>query len=346
MKNLIQTFKQKNNKIPIWFMRQAGRYLPEYMEIRSNISNFLDLCYDSEKASIVTLQPITRYGFDAAIIFSDILVVPHALGWDVKFAKGEGPILKKFTSSDDLRLIENGFSAKVNNIYDTVSKTKALLPKETSLFGFAGSPWTVISYMLEGRGKQDFSVSKNFLYDNNALAEHLFAIITERTIEYLSGQIEAGADIIQLFDSWAGKLNGFLYDQFVIEPTRKIVSKIKEKYPHIPIIGFPKGSGYNYDKYIAKLASKDNQSGIDGISVDQFTPVSQMKKWQKEIIVQGNLDPVILLGKKDNIKRSVDEILMNIEHNNFIFNLGHGIMPTTPPENVEYLVNYVREFKR
>jgi uroporphyrinogen decarboxylase len=339
MSNLINVFKKENKDIPIWLMRQAGRYLPEYMEIRSNVDNFLELCYDSDKAAKVTLQPIDRFGFDAAILFSDILVLPHALGWNVAFKKGEGPILEKFKSEKDLLKLSDNFSDQINNVYSTVSKVKSSLPKHVSLIGFAGSPWTVISYMLEGKGKQDFSVSKGFLYNDYQTAKKLFDIISDKTIEYLSGQIEAGAEIIQLFDSWSGMLNGFNYEEFVIKPTKKIVDALKQKYPNVPIIGFPRGSGYNYDNYI-------KNTKIDGVGVDQFTPVSQMKKWQKDLVVQGNFDPVILLGGKENIKNAVDEILYTVENENFIFNLGHGIMPNTDPKNVEYLVKCVREFKR
>jgi uroporphyrinogen decarboxylase len=337
--NFLNTFKKKNTKIPIWCMRQAGRYMSEYQKIRANVGDFLDLCYNSEKAAEVTLQPIKRFGFDAAILFSDILVLPHALGWDVKFEKGEGPLLRKFESEKDLSLIDGNFSSKIQNIYETVSRVKSNLSEDIALIGFAGSPWTVASYMLEGKGKQDFSISKNFLYNNSKTAEKLIDIIAEKTIEYLSGQIEAGADVVQLFDSWSGVLNGDLYEKFVIRPTVKITSRLKEKYPNLSIIGFPRGSGYNYDQYI-------EQAGIDGIGVDQFTPITQMQKWQKKIVVQGNLDPVILLGSKENIKSSVDHILSNMDEKNFIFNLGHGILQTTPVENVEYLVDYVKNYQK
>ncbi|PCJ27122.1 MAG: uroporphyrinogen decarboxylase [Rickettsiales bacterium] len=339
---LLKVFQKKNETVPIWLMRQAGRYMPEYMAVRAGMDNFLDLCYDSDKASKVTLQPVERFGFDAAIIFSDILVLPHALGWDVAFKQGEGPVLRKFESEKDLSLISDNFSAKINNIYDTVSKVKGALPKNVSLIGFAGSPWTVASYMLEGKGKQDFSVSKNFLYTKRSLAEKLIGIITEKTIEYLSGQIDAGAEVIQLFDSWSGMLSGSEYHDFVIKPTKRIISALKQKYPHIPVIGFPRGAGYNYDQYI-------KHAGVDAVGVDQFTPLSQMKKWQEEIVVQGNLDPVILLGSKENIARSVDEIFASMGgkgSKNFIFNLGHGILQTTPVENVEYLVDYVKNCQK
>jgi uroporphyrinogen decarboxylase len=192
--------------------------------------------------------------------------------------------------------------------------------------------------MLEGRGKQDFSVSKNFLYSDSKTAKKLIDIISDKTVEYLSGQINAGADVVQLFDSWSGMLNGAEYDDFVIKPTKKIISNLRERYPNIPIIGFPRGSGYNYEKYI-------KHTGIDGVGVDQFVPLSEMKKWQKNILVQGNLDPVVLLGSKRNIELRVDEILSNLDNKNFIFNLGHGILPSTPAQNVEHLVNYVREYQ-
>jgi len=336
---LQDTFKRKNNNIPIWFMRQAGRYLPEYMEIRKDSSDFLELCYDSEKAKKVTLQPIDRFDFDAAIIFSDILVLPHALGWRVAFKKGEGPILQKFEIDKDLLYINNDFDKKINCIYDTVNKVRLSLDKNKSLIGFAGSPWTVASYMLEGKGKQDFSVSKNFLYNNKKLALQLIDIITEKTIEYLLGQINAGVDIIQLFDSWAGILSGEEYEDFVIKPTKKIVSLVKRKYPSLPIIGFPRGSGYLYQEYI-------DQTDIDAIGVDQFVPINTMKKWQENIIVQGNFDPVLLLGKKEIIEKKANDILTCLDSKNFIFNLGHGILPNTPVENVQFLVNYVRNYQK
>jgi len=336
---LQDTFKRKNNNIPIWFMRQAGRYLPEYMEIRKDSSDFLELCYDSEKAKKVTLQPIDRFDFDAAIIFSDILVLPHALGWKVAFKKGEGPILQKFETDKDLLYINNDFDKKINCIYDTVNKVRLSLDKNKSLIGFAGSPWTVASYMLEGKGKQDFSVSKNFLYNNKKLALQLIDIITEKTIEYLLGQINAGVDIIQLFDSWAGVLSGEEYEDFVIKPTKKIVSLVKRKYPSLPIIGFPRGSGYLYQEYI-------DQTDIDAIGVDQFVPINTMKKWQENIIVQGNFDPVLLLGKKEIIEKKANDILTCLDSKNFIFNLGHGILPNTPIENVQFLVNYVRNYQK
>jgi uroporphyrinogen decarboxylase len=339
MTSLVKTFEKKNNSLPIWFMRQAGRYLPEYMKIRSTVNNFLELCYDSDKASIVTLQPITRFGFDAAIIFSDILVLPHVLGWNVEFKENEGPVLQKFTSENDFKFLNEKPDNKIKNIYDTVSKVREKLPEHTSLIGFAGSPWTVISYMLEGRGKQDFSVSKSFLYNNHGLALKLTDYITDQTIEYLSGQVEAGADVLQLFDSWSGVLYGTEYDDYVIKPTKKIISELKKRYPKLPVIGFPRGSGFLYEKYIT-------ETGIAGVGVDQFVPVEIMAGWQKNLVVQGNFDPIVLMSSKEAIAKKADEILSKMDNKNFIFNLGHGILPSTPIENVEFLVNYVREYKK
>lgn len=338
MNQILQTFKKNNNYTPIWLMRQAGRYLPEYQKIRKNVSGFLNLCYDVNKAVEVTLQPIRRYNFDAAIVFSDILVLPDALGWDVKFEENIGPILRKFQSKEDFKYLKENSSEKLNVVYEIINKIKANLPTNTVLIGFAGSPWTVMTYMLEGKGKQSFETSKRFIYENNNLAQELLDFITEKTIIHLIGQVRAGADLVQLFDSWAGILEETEYDQFVIQPTKKIVIALKKQFPYLPIIGFPRGSGLLYEKYI-------NNTGVDVIGVDQFVPVSSMKLWSEKIIVQGNLDPFILLTNQEIIEEKVSKIILNFKRKNFIFNLGHGILPNTPVENVEFLVNYVRKFR-
>ena len=324
--------------VPIWIMRQAGRYLPEYRNVRKSISNFLDLCYDVDKIVEVTLQPINRFKFDAAIIFSDILVLPHSLGWNVTFEEGVGPIIHKFTSEADFKYLKSDPKEALQKVYNAISNVRALLPTNTSLIGFAGSPWTVVSYMLEGRGKQDFSVSKKFVYQNKNLVKELIDFMTEKTIMHLIGQVKAGCNVLQLFDSWSGVLGATEYEELIIKPTSTIVAKIKEQLPNIPIIGFPRGSGLLYEDYI-------NSTGIDAIGVDQFVPVSFMRKWQKKVVVQGNLDPVVLLTNKNIIAEKVENILSNISGSNFIFNLGHGILPNTPIENVEFLINHVREFK-
>ncbi|WP_250311364.1 uroporphyrinogen decarboxylase [Rickettsia endosymbiont of Oedothorax gibbosus] len=338
MNQILQTFKKNNNYTPIWLMRQAGRYLPEYQKIRKTVSGFLNLCYDVNKAVEVTLQPIRRYNFDAAIVFSDILVLPDALGWDVKFEENIGPILRKFQSKEDFKYLKENSSEKLNVVYEIINKIKANLPTNTVLIGFAGSPWTVMTYMLEGKGKQSFETSKRFIYENNNLAQELLDFITEKTIIHLIGQVRAGADLVQLFDSWAGILEETEYDQFVIQSTKKIVIALKKQFPYLPIIGFPRGSGLLYEKYI-------NNTGVDVIGVDQFVPVSSMKLWSEKIIVQGNLDPFILLTNQEIIEEKVSKIILNFKRKNFIFNLGHGILPNTPVENVEFLVNYVRKFR-
>ncbi|MCC8369087.1 MAG: uroporphyrinogen decarboxylase [Rickettsia endosymbiont of Oxypoda opaca] len=338
MNQIFELLKNNNTNTPIWFMRQAGRYLPEYMKVRKTVDSFLELCYDVDKATEITLQPIRRYNFDAAIIFSDILVLPHALGWDVRFKENIGPILRQFKSHDDFRYLENDPSKKLSSIYEIIRKVKAELPKHISLIGFTGSPWTVMSYMLEGKGKQDFKISKKFIYENKQLAKELLDFITEKTAYHLINQAKAGADILKLFDSWAGVLSSEEYVDFVLQPTKKIIMEIRKYFPNIPIIGFPKNSGWLYEKYIA-------ETGIDIIACDQYVPLEVMKSWSNKIIVQGNLDPIVLLTDKDVIKEKVSKILSNFNGKKFIFNLGHGIMPETPPENVEFLVNYVRDFK-
>lgn len=338
MNKIVQVLNNTNPITPIWFMRQAGRYLPEYQQIRKSAASFLDLCYNAEKATEITLQPIKRFDLDAAIIFSDILVLPHALGWNIKFEENIGPILQQFGSEEDFKYLKESADKKLDAVYQAISKTKASLPKATALIGFAGSPWTVASYMLEGRGKQDFSVSKKFLYQNNQLSSKLINFITEQTILHLVNQVIAGCDILQLFDSWAGIVSENEYEQFVIQPTKKIVSAIKQQFPQLPIIGFPRGSGFLYERYI-------QETGVDIIGVDQFVPVDTMQKWQTKITVQGNLDPVALLTNKNIIAQKAHNILTKLAGKNFIFNLGHGMLPSTPIENVEFLINYVREFK-
>ncbi len=336
--DLSKIFKKTCSTIPIWLMRQAGRYLPEYNDIRKNNKNFLDLCYNSKLVTEITLQPIKRFNIDAAIIFSDILVLPHSLGWDITFKKNYGPILDKFRSIKDLSKLKNNFNTQIENIYESIILTKQKLPKKIPLIGFSGSPWTVISYMIEGgKNSNNFLESKKLLYNEQKLIKTLINFITDKTIEHLSNQIKAGVDIIQLFDSWAGILSNYDYNDLVIKPTTMIVESIRKNFPHIPIIGFPKGSGFLYTKYI-------KETKIDIISVDQYIPINIMKEWQSNIIIQGNLDPIILLCDKKIISKAINNILSQININKFIFNLGHGILPNTDPNNVEFLVNYIKSY--
>lgn len=332
---------KKNSTPPIWLMRQAGRYLPEYMKIRETVSDFLEFCYSPEKAAEVTMQPIRRFDFDAAIIFSDILVIPDMLGLNVKFMKGEGPLVEVVSKIEDLeklKIDEN--SDKIKKVCETISIVKSKLPNDKALIGFAGAPWTVATYILEGRGNHKFIQSRKIAYHEPDILNSLIKKITEQTILYLRAQIKSGIDIIQIFDSWAGVLSGEDYENYIIKPNKEIISTIKKEFPHIPIIGFPKGSGYMYESYISK-------TGINGISIDHEIPLSIMRQFQKKLVVQGNLDPVILLGKKEIVKERVENILNNMKNDgvfsNFIFNLGHGILPETPIENVEELIKTIRK---
>ncbi len=337
MKTIEKVVSKTNTKIPIWFMRQAGRYMHEYMEIRKQKSAFLDLCYDSKNAAEVTIQPIRRFDFDCAIIFSDILVLPHALGWDIEFKEGEGPVLRRFSSSDDFNFLSQNPLNKCSKVYEAINIARKSIANDKSLIGFAGSVWTVMSYMLEGKSKQDFSTSKRFIYENYQLAIQLRDFLAIQTANHLCNQIEAGADAVQMFDSWAGVLSEAEYDDFVIAPTKQVISIIKAKFPNVPVIGFPRNSGFLYEKYI-------EQTGVNIVGVDQFVPINIMKKWQEKIVVQGNFDPVLLTTKnKEAIAIHADQLLNNLSKQNFIFNLGHGILPQTPVENVQYLVEYIRK---
>lgn len=336
LKKFLLPFNDSYNEIaPLWIMRQAGRYLPEYRKIRESLGGFLDLCYNPSKAAEVTMQPIDRFDFDAAIIFSDILIVPHSLGLEVHFEQGEGPRVERVTGVNDLgKLKIDPNSEKLQRVYEALTIVKSRLLGDKALIGFVGGAWTVATYMLEGRGKHDFTHSRKVAYSDPKFLHSLIDIITEQTVCHILGQIKAGADVIQIFDSWAGVLGGREYEEFIIKPTIKIVSEVKKHYPDVPIIGFPRGSGYLYEKYI-------ELTGVNGIGVDQTVPLSRMVSWGESLVVQGNMDPVVLLAGKEAIARKVDEI-MTVRPKKFIFNLGHGILPETPIENVEFLVSCVR----
>ncbi|MCF8462741.1 MAG: uroporphyrinogen decarboxylase [Rickettsiaceae bacterium] len=319
-------------------MRQAGRYLPEYRAIRSQVPNFMSLCYDSPKAAEVTLQPIERFNMDAAIIFADILLVLDILGLKVEFVETQGPIIEQISSENIKGLSVKTESWQMDAVANTVALTKTKLPTGKSLIGFAGSPWTVATYAIEGRSKSDFTRSKVLALENSTLLTELIELITQQTIVYLEKQILAGATMIKLFDSWAGILHGEEYYRYVIEPTKLIINYFKTKYSSVPIIAFPKGSGYYYEDYIQNL-------NFDVLAVDANVPIRKMAEWQsKDITVQGNLDPlVLLLGDQNKIKKNIDFIFNQLDKNKLIFNLGHGILPSTPSENVKFLVDYVKQ---
>lgn len=327
---------------PIWLMRQAGRYLPEYRKVREKAGSFLTMAYTPEYAVEVTLQPIRRYGMDAAILFSDILVVPDALGQKVSFEAGHGPQLKPLDSLLDLSVDQ--FHHVLDPVYAAVSGIRYALKAEgffdTALIGFAGAPWTVACYMIEGSGSKDFIRTKSWAYGRREEFRDLIDLLIGATADYLIRQIKAGAEAVQLFDSWAGLLPASLFEEFVIEPTAEIVKRIRAVAPAIPIIGFPKGVGIFYTDYIA-------HTGVDAVSVDfQISPQWIHRELQKKCPVQGNLDPSALLVGGDIMRREVDVILQQLADAPFVFNLGHGIHKDTPPAHVAELVQYIRTVRK
>lgn len=334
---------QKTRRVPFWFMRQAGRYLPEYRELRAEKGGFLDMVYDPEAAAEITLQPIRRFGMDAAILFSDILVIPHALGQNLEFVPGEGPKLEPIQSAADLAKLDPGkIDDVLGPVYETVSHVRAGLSKEgfdrTALIGFAGSPWTVACYMVEGAGSKDFMRTKVMAYAQPELFQKIIDLVAEATIHYLKGQVEAGAEALQLFDSWAGVLDADQFRRWSIEPTKKIVAGVRQAYPDIPIIGFPKGAGLGLGDYV-------DQTGVSAAGLDsQIAPLWAAQNLQDKVPVQGNLDPFCLYAGGDMLERSARAILEALGSKPFIFNLGHGIHKDTPIAHVERLVQIIREY--
>lgn len=330
--------RQPTKNPPIWLMRQAGRYLPEYRQVRARAGGFLDLCYKPELASEVTLQPIRRFGFDAAILFSDILVVPHALGQKVWFVEGEGPRLDPIGGASDLaRLDLLQMAEKLTPIYETVARTRQALPSDVALIGFCGGPWTVATYMVAGRGTPDQAEARLWAYGDPQAFSRLIDTLVEASIEYLAGQVTAGADVLQIFDSWAGCLPDTEFDRWVVAPTRRIVHELKARRPDVPIIGFPRGAG-------DKIAHFVRETGVDGVSCDTSMSLEAMARLHvgEDVVVQGNLDPLLLVAGGSALEARAHKILEAMHGRPFIFNLGHGIVPQTPPENVARLVELVR----
>ena len=321
---------------PIWLMRQAGRYLPEYRAMRARAGSFLDLCYDPELAAEVTLQPIRRYGFDAAILFSDILVVPDALGQPVSYLEGEGPRLDPIRTPADLCRLQAGATRpKFARVFETVARLRQDLPRETTLIGFCGAPWTVATYMVAGRGTPDQADARRWAYSDGASFQALVDILCDVSVEYLSGQVSAGADVIQIFDSWAGSLPEDAFARWVVAPTKRMLSALKQRHPSVPIIGFPRGAGPQTTNYVSA-------TGIEGVSCDTTVPLALMAELSARVTVQGNLDPLLLVVGGKALEGRTREILAALSGRRFIFNLGHGIVPETPPEHVGALVDLVR----
>jgi uroporphyrinogen decarboxylase len=322
---------------PIWLMRQAGRYLPEYRAVREKAGGFLKLCYTPELAAEATLQPIRRYGFDAAILFSDILVVPDALGQKVEFVEGEGPRLEPIRVVGELaRLNVSATRSRYGSVFETVSRVRQELPRDTALIGFCGAPWTVATYMVGGQGSADQAEARAWAYRDQSGFQRLIDLLVETSAEYLCGQVAAGADVLQIFDSWAGSLPDDQFARWVVAPTKALVQRVKAKHPQVPIIGFPRGAGVQAAGYI-------EATGVDGVGCDTAMPLALIAvKLAGKAVVQGNLDPLLLVAGGEAMERRVAAILTALSGKRFIFNLGHGIVPQTPPENVARLVELVR----
>lgn len=320
---------------PLWMMRQAGRYLPEYRETRRRAGSFLDLCYDPDLAVEVTLQPIERFGFDASILFSDILVVPHALGRNVRFEEGRGPLLTPISAAEIPALDGETFHVNLEPVYETVRRLRTKLPDETTLIGFCGAPWTVATYMIAGHGTSDQAPARLFAYREPEAFLQLLNVLVDHSAAYLIRQIEAGADVVQVFDSWSGVLDEVSFEAFCVGPMAEIVRQVRAVHPNVPIIGFPKGAGAHYRSYRRK-------TGVTGLGLDWTVPLTTAKELQRDGAVQGNLDPLRLVAGGKALADGVDAILKALGDGPLIFNLGHGITPETPIAHVEAMVKLVR----
>jgi len=323
---------------PVWLMRQAGRYLPEYRELRKRARNFLEFCYAPALAVEATLQPLRRYSFDAAILFSDILVVPDALGQEVRFVENEGPRLGPIPERLNAGNWDAArFGQKLAPVYETVERLKKALPADKALIGFAGAPWTVATYMIAGRGGTDLTDVRRYAWTETEKFGALIDLLVEATIAHLSAQIEAGAEAVQIFDSWAGALAEPGFRAWCIAPTKTIVERLKARFPGVPIIGFPRGAG-------VLLAAYAVDTGVDAVSLDTTVPGAWAASavQARGICVQGNLDPAVLIAGGDALDREVDRLKATFAGGPWVFNLGHGIQPETPPEHVTRLVTRLK----
>ncbi len=320
---------------PVWLMRQAGRYLPEYRATRQKAGSFLDLCFTPELAVEVTLQPIRRFGFDAAILFSDILVIPHALGRRVAFEEGVGPRLEPISAGQIAKLEIGGAIHKLAPVMEAIAGIRANLPRETALLGFCGAPWTVATYMIAGQGTADQAPARLFSLREKAAFQRLIDLLADISADYLIAQLRAGVDAVQVFDSWAGVLGEADFAQWCVAPVRSIVSKVRSAVPDAKIIGFPRGAGMLYADY-------RRQTGVDALGLDWTVPMNFARALQKGGAVQGNLDPLRLVAGGAPLSEAIDAILANLGHGPLIFNLGHGITPETPIGHVEAMLQAIR----
>jgi uroporphyrinogen decarboxylase len=337
---LLRTLRGENAaQRPVWLMRQAGRYLPEYRALRAQKGGFLALVYDAEAAAEITLQPIRRYGFDGAILFSDILIVPYAMGQDLEFLVGEGPRLSPRLVDTTLEAL-SAVPARLSPIYETVKLVKAQLPADKTLLGFAGSPWTVATYMAAGEGSRDQHVTRELAYRDPAAFQAIIDEITRVTIDYLGGQVLAGAEAVQLFDSWAGSLAPAEFERWVIAPNAAIVAALKTRFPDLSVIGFPKGAG-------EKLPAYARETGVDALGLDEtIDPLWAAQALPAGLPVQGNLDPLLLISGGAELEKRALRILEAFADRPHVFNLGHGIGQTTPLEHVGELLATVRGWRR
>jgi uroporphyrinogen decarboxylase len=336
IKPLLATLRgEKTLSTPLWLMRQAGRYLPEYRALRAEKGGFLELVNDSPSAAEVTLQPLRRFGFDGAILFSDILMIPYALGQKLWFETGEGPRLAPTLVDHSLSLLEKA-EHRLDPVYETVRLVAAKLAPETTFLGFAGSPWTVATYMIAGQGSKEQAEARRYAYRDPEAFQAIIDAITDLTVIYLSGQIKSGVDAVQLFDSWSGSLSPAQFEKWVIAPTIKIVTKLRALHPTVPIIGFPKGAG-------GKLIAYGRETGVDALGLDETVdPVWAHRHLPAGLPVQGNLDPLALIAGGSELDLAIDAVLAAFADRPHIFNLGHGILQDTPIAHVEQLVARVR----
>jgi uroporphyrinogen decarboxylase len=341
VKRFVEVLKGKRHVPPPWWlMRQAGRYLPEYRELRSRARDFLDFCYRPELTVEATLQPVRRFGMDAAILFSDILVIPDALGQKLEFRENEGPVLEPIVSAGDIvRLKVDNIHRRLSPVYETLDRLAKELPPEVALIGFAGAPWTVAVYMVEGRGGGVRDRVRSWFRNRPEDGDALLGLLADRTFEYLSRQIEHGAEVVQLFDSWAGGLEESEFRRYVIEPTRRMVVRLKERHPHVPVIGFPREAGSRY-------ASYGRETGVDAIGLDgAVEPAWAVANIPSPIALQGNLDNKVLVEGGARLESETLRVLDGFCGRAHVFNLGHGILPETPPEHVDRLAAIIRNWR-
>ncbi|MGF1641687.1 MAG: uroporphyrinogen decarboxylase [Rhodospirillales bacterium] len=341
-KRLLKAFDEApSDRVPFWFMRQAGRYLPEYRKLREEQPDFLAFCRTPALCVEAAMQPLRRFGMDAVILFSDILVIPDALGCRVAFIEGQGPVLEPVVGQaavDALRI--DGIEERLQPVFDAVRLSKAAIPPGTSMIGFAGAPWTLAVYMVEGRGGSDGETARTWGYKDENGFGRLIDVLVEATVVHLRGQIEHGAEVIQLFDSWAGLLAERPFRRWVIDPTRRIVDRLKAEYPRVKIIGFPRAAGIGYLPYVA-------ETGVDGIGIDASVPVAwAASSLQPRCLVQGNLDNLLPVIGGSRLEDGTICILEALSDGPFIFNLGHGMLPQTPPDHVGRLAEVVRGWRR